>query len=165
MPWCIRLWSPLLQFGLPPAKLGSTCLSVCLVPGLLPILVLAPLPRSSFLYPGGASGVDLLHLPLGCWRSGLPLLYRTCGVGGRRFRFPTHGTWLRHLGPLLLLKVRISAISSLPASICAGRRIYAQESLGVCILRGRSVYRSIIYYICISVIRCIRVSRCLDVGT
>ena len=86
-------------------------------------------------------------------------------MGERRLRFPTHGTWLRHLGPLLLLKVRISAISSLPASICAGRRIYAQESLGVCILRGRSVYRSIIYYICISVIRCIRVSRCLDVGT
>ena len=79
--------------------LGPACTWLGLGVGLLPISKVTPLLGSSLLHPGGGPRenlLDLLHLPGGSQRNGLCL-----GVGGRRLRFPTHGTWLRHLEQLL----------------------------------------------------------------
>jgi hypothetical protein len=79
--------------------LSPACTWLGLGVGLLPIGIVTPLLGSSLLHPGGGplgNLLDLLDLPAGSQRNGLCLR-----VGERRLRFPTHGTWLRHLEQLL----------------------------------------------------------------
>ena len=150
LPGCVHLWSPLLQLGVPPAEftpvcrlLACPCLWLGQVAGLLPILVVVPLLGSSFLQPVGASGVDLLDLPPGSHRNGLCL-----GVGERRLRFPTHGTWLRHLGLLLIYVLAFFTVPDGPAHPCfrltwVGLVGCAVQEQGVLIYWGGRVYRRV----------------------
>jgi len=80
--------------------LSPACTWLGLGVGLLPIGIVTPLLGSSLLHPGGGPRGNLLDLPAGSQRNGLCL-----GVGGRRLRFPTHGTWLRHLEQLSQIQI------------------------------------------------------------
>ena len=101
--------------------LTVACLWLALALVLLPIYLVKTLRGSSLLHPDRVPGVSLqvpfprsgltrcvlsgllalrlLVISCGLDGTGLPL-HCTWGVNGLRHIHPTHGTWLRHLGPL-----------------------------------------------------------------
>ena len=134
------VYRPLGELIPPRPYLACLCPWLGKVAGLLPILVVAPLLGSSLLLPGGASVVDL---PPGSQRNGLCL-----GVGERRLRFPTHGTWLRHLGLLLIFAFAFFTVPYGPAHPCfrltrVGQVGCAVQEQGELSIWGGRVYRRV----------------------